>query len=162
MLIGDKRCTTMKTCKYIYALASLKAFWLTGAKMLSQKRQLHFSPLEKLDIPQLRRAIIRTIKLESKWSGCETADSSPLRCLQVDTTMPSIDENQAITWTWFLHDGVHIICVIGDVRVQLWHLPSNKLVFSFHVGGTLTQASQSCTEDYYLFVGSVDTGSNEE
>lgn len=123
-------------------------------------------PLERLDIPQLRTAILHTLRLDLKWSGREGIDSSPTRCLEINPCahleLPA--ESRGVTWVWFLEDGIHLTCVVDDTVVQLWNLPSNKPILSFDVGGCLMRASQYSDESYFLIAGSFDPkeGSNGE
>lgn len=127
-------------------------------KALEQRRQLHPSAIEELDISQLRAAIIRALKLELKWSGCEGIDPSPLKCTILDSAAHATgvsEEDKGITWVWFLHDGVHLTCVVADVVVQLWHIPTNRLILNFEIGGTLMQASQKATPNYWILAASI-------
>lgn len=117
---------------------------------------MHRLPLEQLSIPELRSAILRALKLDLKWRG-GNGNPSPLRCLELDTTKHNVPamESQAVTWAWFLDDGVHIVCVVEDRLLQLWHLPSNKPLFIVHVGGRLYRASKYIDQKYFVLVASV-------
>jgi hypothetical protein len=147
-----------KTCKSLYYLTTIKSFWLSCAKLLARRRRVHFLPLEELDIPQLRAAIFHTLKLDLKWSG--RVDPSPIRAIQIDPashcTTGLSPESQAVTWVWFLEDGIHLTCVVGDTVLQLWNLPSNRPILSFDLGGTLVRASQYSDKDHFVMVGSVN------
>jgi hypothetical protein len=148
----------IKTCKSLYYLTTIKSFWLSCAKLLARRRRVHFLPLEELDIPQLRAAIFHTLKLDLKWSG--RIDPSPIRSIQIDPASHTTGlsaESQAVTWVWFLEDGIHLTCVVGDTIVQLWNLPSNRPILSFDLGGTLVRASQYSDKDHFVMVGSVNT-----
>jgi hypothetical protein len=65
-------------------------------------------------------------------------------------------ESRAVTWLWFLEDGIHLTCVVGNTVVQLWNLPGNKPILSFDVGGGLMRASQYSDKDHFVFAGSFD------
>jgi hypothetical protein len=146
-----------KTCKSLYYLTTVKSFWLSCAKLLAQRRRVHFLPLEELDIPQLRTAIIHTLKLDLKWSG--TVDPSPVRSIEIDPTSHTTGlpvESQAVTWVWFLDDGIHLTCIVGDTIVQVWNLHDNRPILSFSVDGTLVRASQYSDKDHFVMVGSVN------
>jgi hypothetical protein len=125
--------------------------------MLQQRRWVHYMPLEQLDISQLRTAILRTLKLDLKWSGRGEIDPSPTWCLQIDTA--SLNElparGRAVTSVWFLGDGIHLICVVNDTLVQLWNLLSNKSILTFDVGGRLMEVSHYSDKDHLLIAGSV-------
>jgi hypothetical protein len=126
--------------------------------MLQQRRRVHYLPLQQLDTLQLRTAIFHTLKLDLKWCGREDIDPSPARCLQIDTTLPNrpAAEGRAVTWVWFLEDGIHLICIVEDTVVQLWNLPSNKRALTFDVGGKLTYVSHYSDKDHLLIAGNVD------
>lgn len=150
----------VQTCKSLHELVGVKAFWLICAKELQRRRRVHYLPLEQLDIPQLRKAVFHTLRLDSKWSGREDVDPSPLRCVEIAPlsyapARPS--EKQAVTWVWFLEDGMHLTCVVDDEVVQLWNLQRNKPILSFDVCGTLVRASQYSDKDHFVVAASVDT-----
>lgn len=120
---------------------------------------MHYLPLEELDLPQLRRAVFHTLRLELKWSGRENIDPSPLRCVQITPlshTTARPPEKQAVTWVWFLEDGLHLTCVIDDEIVQLWNLPRNEPILTFDVCGTLVRASQYSEKDHFVIAASID------
>lgn len=147
-----------KTCKSLYYLTTIKSFWLSCAKLLARRRRVHFLPLEELDIPQLRAAIFHTLRLDLKWSG--RIDPSPIRSIQIDPlshTTGLSAESQAVTWVWFLDDGIHLTCVVGDTIMQLWNLPSNRPILSFDLCGTLVRASQYSDKDHFVMVVSVNS-----
>ena len=132
---------------------------MTGAKKLQHRRRVHYLPLESLDIPQLRRAVFHTLRLDLKWSGREGVDPSPLNCVRIVPILYAPGrplEKQTVTWVWFLEDGEHLTCVVEDEVVQLWNLPRNEPVLSFNVGGTLVRASQYFDEEHFVFAASID------
>ncbi|KIM30881.1 hypothetical protein M408DRAFT_21703 [Serendipita vermifera MAFF 305830] len=172
LIVGLLRCEDslhlIQTCTSLYHLTDIKAFWLKIARMLQQSRPLplvHPLSLEGLDIPELRTTIIRALRLESKWSGREGTDPSPLKCMEIEPaahTPGHSGDDRRITWVRLLHDGIHMSCAFVDEVVQLWHLPSNKLILTFDTGGTLVKASQNTTKDHWMLVGTVDMGVEED
>lgn len=122
---------------------------------VSQRRKVHNQPLDQLEIPKLRKAILHTLKLDRKWSGKEDVDPGPVRTVTLDTTPFSSGDNKSVTWAWFLEDGEHIICVVDDRMVQIWHIPSNKPVLSFNVRGQMLRASKYINGDEFVLAASV-------
>src|SRR5277367_1498710 len=106
----------------------LKVFWIRCAMNLQRRRRVHRLPFEQLSIPKLRTSIIRTLRLDLKWNIGSNNDPRPIRRVDLEAAKycPASIEKQAVTWVWFLDDGLHIVCVVDDTLIQLWHLPTNK------------------------------------
>ncbi|KAG8832239.1 hypothetical protein FRC17_001687 [Serendipita sp. 399] len=132
----------IQTSKVLHDLSTLKSFWVRMAIHLHCQRPVHHRPFDELSIPDLRHAILRSLRMASKWSGKPGTDSSPVRWIELDTADDELmdGERRAVSWVWFLEDGEHIICVIEDAMVQVWNLASRQLVTSFNAGGTLQRA----------------------
>jgi hypothetical protein len=122
---------------------------------LSKRRKVHNQPLDQLELPNLRKAIFHTLKLDNKWSGKEDIDPGPVRAITLDTTLYSSLDKKSVTWAWFLEDGEHIICVVDDRRVQIWHIPSNRPVLLFGVRGHMLRASKYIDGDEFVLAASV-------
>jgi hypothetical protein len=133
-----------------------KAFWIQCAMNLQRRRRVHRLPLQQLSIPELRTSVIRTLRLDIKWRVGGNDDPRPIRRIELEAAKycPSSMEKQAVTWAWFLDDGIHIVCVIDDKLIQLWHLPTNKPVFIVKAGGRLVRASKFIDQKYFILVAS--------
>lgn len=153
-----------QTCKSLYNLCTLKIFWIQCATRLQRRRRVHRSPLEDLQIQELRSAILHTLKLHWKWSGRAGVDPGPKRLVELDTNAyrpPSVPVC-AVTWAWFLDDGAHIICVVDDVHIQLWNLKQRRPALTFHAGGQLIRASRYSDHQCFLMAACVTTGGSVE
>jgi hypothetical protein len=142
----------------------LRIFWIHCGINLQRRRRVHRLPLEQLSILELRTSIMRTIRLDLKWRVGGTDDPRPIRRVDVEAAKycPSSMETQAVTWAWFLDDGLHIVCVIDDILIQLWHLPTNKPLFIVNAGGTLVRASKFVNQKYFVLVASTSVESTDD
>lgn len=142
-------------------LTEYKVFWIECAQNLQRRRKVHHRPVHLLDTAELRSSVFHALKLDLKWSGAEGIDPSPVRRIDLDTTQLHIEplESGAVTWAWFLEDGVHILCIVDDILVQLWHIPSQRLIMAFRTKGQLIRASKYMDEHYFVLSASVSDGS---
>ncbi|KAG9054480.1 hypothetical protein FS842_004991 [Serendipita sp. 407] len=135
----------------------MKSFWVQIANQLHRQRPVHHRPFDELAILELRGAILRCLKMLSKWSGKPGTDPQPVKWMELDTSSDALldGETRVVSWVWFLEDGMHVICVVEDTIVQVWNLVSQQRVASFYAGGTLQRACKYVDSKKLLVAGSV-------
>jgi hypothetical protein len=113
-----------------------------------------------LDIKELRIRVLQTLKLDHKWSGDDAINQTPLNKIELDTTkvQPDALASRAVTWAWFLEDGNHILCVVEDMLVQLWHIHARRLVVAFETDGQMIRASKYMDKDCFVLATSIRNG----